>query len=172
MQKEQQAQAAPSEDAANTSRPTAQAYGPQPITPPGTPEAAEPQAASDAYAQPGWSWGAFMNGPLFLIGIRKYVYLLLYLLYLIPFVNFIAWIGIMIFMGVKGRELAAESKTFTSREQYVGFMKAIDHAGKVIFFFTVALIALALIGVVIAGMYEARTGWQIPSELEQQLLDN
>lgn len=54
----------------------------------------------------------------------------------------------MIFMGIKGRELARESRTFSNHEQYLGFMKAVDHVGKVIaLFYLVALI----IGAIISG---------------------
>jgi hypothetical protein len=67
----------------------------------------------------------------------------MYLLMLVPFVNMVAWLGIMVFLGLKGRELAATSQTFTSRDQYVGFMKAIDHAGKVIFFAALGVIVIA-----------------------------
>jgi hypothetical protein len=101
---------------------------------------------SDMYASPGWSWGAFIMGPMFIIAVRKYTLLLLYLLMFIPIVNFLAQFGIMIYLGLKGRELAAASPTFSSREQYIGFMKAIDHAGWIMFL--IALAMLLVFGVV------------------------
>lgn len=104
----------------------------------------------DVYSRPGWSWGACMLSMYFVVGIRKYSYLWLYLLFFVPFVNIFAMLGIMIFFGMKGREMAATSVTFTSRDQYVGFMKAIDHAGKVFFFLTVGMIALFFIVLVSA----------------------
>ncbi|MBP9749119.1 MAG: hypothetical protein KBD21_00040 [Candidatus Pacebacteria bacterium] len=93
----------------------------------------------------GWSWGAFMLGPFYLIAVRKYMYLWMYLLILVPVVNFFAWLGIMLFLGVKGRSLGYESATFTSQEQREGFFNAIEHAGKISFFIALAGIALWVI---------------------------
>jgi glycopeptide antibiotics resistance protein len=120
-----------------------------------TPTEVPAEPTPDGYEKPGWSWGGFMEAPILLIASRRYVYLLLYVLLFVPFVNVFAWLGISVFFGLKGREIAAESKTFTSREQYVGFMKGIDHAGKMLFYATliVAVIAivLALTGVMFLG---------------------
>jgi len=100
----------------------------------------------DPYARPGWSWGAFMMGPFFLIAVRKYVHLLWYLLSIIPIVPLV----IAIFLGLKGRELAAESKSFANRDEYRGFMKAFDHAGFITFIIMIVLLVLyALFFVVI-----------------------
>jgi len=92
------------------------------------------QPVGDAYKDYGWSWGAAMFGPLFLIGIRKYVYLLPYILMFIPIVTLLVMLAMFAFLGFKGRELALQSLTFTSKDQYLGYMKANDHAGKVMFF--------------------------------------
>lgn len=85
-----------------------------------------------------------MQWTIFAIGLRKYWYLLLILVGMIPLVGGLASIGAMIFFGIKGREMAAASSVFTNRDQYIGFMKGIDHAGKVIFYATLIFIVLML----------------------------
>lgn len=97
-------------------------------------------------ASGGWSWGAFIMDVPFLIAIKKYTYLWFYLLLLIPIVNLFAILGIKIYLGMKGREMAMTSKTFASKDEYNGFMKGFDWAGKVLFFVSLAIFALGLIG--------------------------
>ena len=140
-----------------------------------------PQAnpGDDVYSRPGWSWGAFMFGPFFLVAIRKYWYLLLNLLPIVLLfgtsllwvvivlpqafsgassggpllvlapimiaIGFLSFLAVPIYFGIKGRVLASQSRTFANRDQYIGFMKVIDHAGKVAFFITVACIGVALL---------------------------
>lgn len=81
----------------------------------------------------------------FLIAVRKYVYLLVYLLMLIPVLNFFIYIAFKIYLGVKGHELARDSETFDSAAERTGFLKGIDWAGKVMFFVLLAIFALSLI---------------------------
>ena len=92
-----------------------------------------------------WSWGAFMFDFIFIIATKRYIYLLLFLLYLIPFVNFLAMIGIRIFLGIQGRRIAAESPMFSNKDELRGFMKAIDHAGYITFIITVVVFILAFV---------------------------
>jgi hypothetical protein len=113
------------------------AEGVQTQTPPPAPQSFIPLGNTTPTGPEGWSWGAFMLGPFFLIAVRKYVYLWAYLLMLVPVVNFVAWLGIMVFLGVKGRAMGYESTTFTSNEQREGFFKAIDHGGKIMFIISV-----------------------------------
>lgn len=100
----------------------------------------------------GWSWGAFMFDAPFLIAIRKYAYLLVYLLMLIPLLNFIVYLGLKIYLGIKGRELAQDSETFNSRQERVGFFRAFDWAGKVLFWVMVAVFVLGIILTVATGL--------------------
>ena len=93
----------------------------------------------------GWSWGAFMFDFIFIIATKKYIYLLLFLLYLIPLVNFLAMIGIRIFLGTQGRRIAAESQMFSNKDEWQGFMKALDHAGYIIFIVTVIVLILGFV---------------------------
>ena len=93
----------------------------------------------------GWSWGAFMFDFIFIIATKRYIYLLLFLLYLIPLVNFFAMIGIRIYLGTQGRRIAAESTIFSNKDEIRGFMKAIDHAGYITFIFTVVVFILAFV---------------------------
>jgi hypothetical protein len=169
-------------------------YAPEGVAPEATPPAppvapfiAQGASEDEKYAAPGWSWGACMFGPMFLIAVRKYAYLWLYLVPVIFLFGTIAlWgllalgqamsggssgmgmMGIMtpiligigmlsffalpIFFGIKGRMLAAESRTFTNRDQYIGFMKVMDHAGKVGFFLTLGFLVL---GVVFLGVTQS-----------------
>lgn len=99
----------------------------------------------EQYSAPGWSWGAFMGGPLFILGIRRYEYAWAYLVGFIPFIGPFAILAFMVFLGVKGREMAMTSQTFSNRDQYVGFMKVIDHGGKLVFLFTLAAVLLFMV---------------------------
>lgn len=103
-----------------------------------------------------WSWGAFILDPFFIIAIRRYVFLLLYILYFIPLVNIVAMIGIKIYLGLKGRELAESSPTFNSAEERKGFFKAIDHAGLITFIVALVMIVLSLIFGAVVGMVVAK----------------
>ncbi len=106
------------------------------------------------YKDEGWSWGGFAFNLMFAVGIRRYVHLWLLLLFLIPIVNIFVGLGIMIYFGVKGREMARTSKTFSNKEQYLGFMKAIDNAGKILSYFYIAVVVaiIALIAVAVTAV--------------------
>ncbi len=93
----------------------------------------------------GWSWGAFMFGIPFLIAIKKYKMLWWFLLSLVPIVNVIFYIVFAIYLGLHGHELAAKSAHFGNEHEYNGFMKGIDHAGRILFF-------IVLIGIVVIGV--------------------
>lgn len=113
------------------------------------------------YSRPGWSWGGFMFHIYFAACIKRYWYLLWMIALVVPYVSGIITFGLMIYFGVKGRELAAGSPVFKSKQQYIGFMKGIDHAGKVIFFvFFIGLGGLAIVGIlasiVLAGLGSQR----------------
>ncbi len=100
--------------------------------------------------QGGWSWGGFMFSPVVILGSKRYVYLLLYLLGIIPLVGPLLWIAVMIFMGVKGRALVMASGVF-SDEEARGFMKGIDHAGKIMFWIMIVLVIVGIIFGLVAG---------------------
>lgn len=108
-------------------------------TPPTTsaPETAAP-------ASP-WSWGAFMFDAAFLVAIKQYALLPWYLLLFVPFVNFVFIVAFKIYLGTKGRALAAASPQFANHDEFAGFMKGLDHAGKVLFFVMLAFVAIAII---------------------------
>lgn len=106
------------------------------------------------YSHPGWSWGGFMFNIFFAACLKRYWFLLWFGALLVPIVNlFVPFVllGLMIYFGVKGRELAARSAVFTSKQQYIGFMKGIDHAGKCMFFLSLAgLLVMVVIMMIIA----------------------
>lgn len=93
----------------------------------------------------GWSWGAFMLHAPFLIAIKKYIFLLWYLLLLIPFLNVFFLIALMIYLGVEGHELAAQSPQFKNQDEYNGFFRAYNHAGKILFLAVIVMIAAGLL---------------------------
>ncbi len=103
------------------------------------------ETKKEIVAAPGWSWGAFLFGAAFLVAIKKYKMLLWYLLYLVPVVNFFFWIVFMIYLGVNGHKLAARSHHFENQHEYHGFMKALDHSGKIMFFAVIVLLVLGTI---------------------------
>ena len=102
----------------------------------------------------GWSWGGFMFGPAYLIGTKHYAYLLLYLLTLVPLLGGLVWLGIAIFLGLKGHDLVAQSRMFKNDDERNGFNRAIDHAGLITFLFTVAIFLLVFLffGAMIGGI--------------------
>ena len=97
-----------------------------------------------------WSWGGFMFGPAYFIAVKKYEYLLIYLLMFIPIVNFIAMIGIAIYLGMKGHTLVATSTMFANDAERAGFNHGIDHAGKIMFILVLISFVLAFI---FAGLF-------------------
>ncbi len=115
------------------------------------------QAPLTTVAQPainsGWSWGAFMFDPAFIIAIRNYTFLFCYLLYLIPLVNIVAMIGIKIYLGINGRRMAIASKSFASPDEALGYMKGTDHAGRVLFFATIIIMVLGIVFSVALGTF-------------------
>ncbi len=103
----------------------------------------EHTSSSAAAPSTSWSWGAFMFGIPFLIAIKKYKMLWWFLFSLIPIVNIVFYVVFAIYLGLHGHELASKSPHFENKHEYNGFMKAIDHSGKIIFF--VALVGLAVL---------------------------
>jgi hypothetical protein len=93
----------------------------------------------------GWSWGAAMLNATYLIAIKKYKYLLLYLLFLVPFVGFMGMIVMFVYLGLRGRKLAYESSMFKNKGEVDGFMRAVDHVGKVMFFISLIVIVIWIV---------------------------
>ncbi len=108
-------------------------------------EKATASTPTGEYKDEGWSWGAMMFNMAFAIAVREYMYLFVYLLFLVPIVNFIAMPAVMIFFGLKGREIAQKSKVFANKDQYLGFMKAMDHAGLISFYISLAFFVLGIL---------------------------
>lgn len=104
-------------------------------------------------AAPGWSWGTFLFSAPFLVGIKKYRMLWWYLLALVPFVNVVFWVVFMVYLGVKGHDIAAKSPQFSHQAEYDGFFKVFDHAGKIL-----VVVAVILVIVFIAFGFTAVAG--------------
>ncbi len=105
-------------------------------------EKEEKETGGKIVATEGWSWGAFLFGVPFLVGIKKYKMLWWLLLALVPFVNVVFWIAFIIYLGLKGHELEARSPQFSNQDEYDGFFKVFDHAGKIL---TIAVIVISVI---------------------------
>ena len=86
-----------------------------------------------------------MVNAAFLIGAKRYKYLWWYLLAVIPLVNIVFFVAFFIYTGVKGHEIAARGTQFANQSEYDGFVKGLDHAGKVLFWVVVILFVLWLI---------------------------
>jgi hypothetical protein len=175
----------------DSSSDTPQDLGAAPSVP--VPPAPLASPEDEKYARPGWSWGGFMFNFIFIIAIRRYWYLLLVLLALIPpllvglssfsvpyhmiwiillapVLSFLIILGVMVFFGIKGRVLAAKSSTFANRDQYIGFMKGIDHAGKVLFFTYVVFALTTLTLTVLASFGGARNRAEEASMRQQEAM--
>lgn len=113
------------------------------------------------YKDEGWSWGGFGLNLVFLFALRKYKFLAILILALLFSGNFLFFMiqssyGMLIalspivlvqfFLGVIGRKFARESNIFSNHEQYLGFMKGVDHAGKayVLMFFSTLFISFSV----------------------------
>ena len=99
-----------------------------------------------------WSWGGLMFEQILIIASKRYWYLLLYLLMFIPLVNIIAIAAIKLYFGYKGRSFVKASNAFSNEDEYRGFMKGVDHAGKIVFYIALVILVIALVGVAIAGV--------------------
>ena len=104
-----------------------------------------PQMPSNTMAKNDWSWGAVMLDVPFLIAIKKYTWLFWYLLAFVPFVNLVFFTGFKIYMGMKGKALLKESTQFANEDERNGFIKALDHAGKILFFAGIIALGIGLI---------------------------
>jgi hypothetical protein len=102
------------------------------------------ETKKEIVAAPGWSWGAFLFGAAFLVAIKQYKMLWWDLLWIVPLVNIIFGIVFATYLGVNGHKLAARSRHFENQHEYHGFMKATDHAGKVLFFAVVVLLVIGI----------------------------
>ena len=102
-------------------------------------------AGNGIVPQAGWSWGGFMANAVLLIGAKCYKYLWWYLFAIIPFVNIVFFIVFYVYTGVKGHEIAARGTQFANQSEYDGFIRGIDHAGKVLFWVFIIFMALWIV---------------------------
>jgi hypothetical protein len=99
-----------------------------------------------------WSWGAFIYNILFGYTIGKPEYLLLFFVYMIPFVNILAMFATSIYFGLKGRALAEHSPLFKNKDEFNGFMNGIDKMGFFNFIVCFILFGLALVVGLLGGL--------------------
>ena len=113
-----------------------------------------------------WSWGSFMFPWMTIIAARKYVMLLLFLIYFVPaFAAPVAFLseslmGVVLIMilpfllhlyfGFKGRKVLQDHKQgFANNSELAGFIRGFDRTGKVFFF---GYLAALLIGILVSGV--------------------
>ncbi len=72
----------------------------------------------------GWNWGAFLLNWIWGIGHSVWIALLVLLLGFIPFIGSIGALGLAIYLGIKGNELAWQNRKFESVEQFKAVEKA------------------------------------------------
>ena len=70
-------------------------------------------------------------------------FLFLPIIFLVGMMLFL--LGFNLYLGFKGRELASTSRTFSNKEQYIGFMKAFDRGALVAFIMAISLNVLFLL---------------------------
>lgn len=147
---------APAGAAPQDSAPSGAPEAPAPFTPAaGT---AQSFMSSDATMQGGWSWGGAMFNMWFAAGISSPLHLLWILVLWVPFLNFIVLVGLFVGYGLKGRSMAASSKVFASKEEYIGFMKGVDKIGKLTFIVALALVALGILASILLAAIGAAVG--------------
>lgn len=106
-------------------------------------------APSDVRAM-GWCWGAF--GLTLIWGLSNKVYIsLLALTGFIPFVGWIVQLGVAIYLGISGHELAWQNRRFDSLQQFQDTMRAWNAWG-------LGLFILGLVLGVIGGIFGAMGG--------------
>lgn len=103
------------------------------------------QSTSAITPKQGWSWGGFAFNAAFLIGAKRYKLLWWFLLALIPIVNVVFWIVMVIYLGMNGYKIAAEGTQFANQSEYDGYMKGLDHSGRICFFAFLIIAVLAII---------------------------
>lgn len=92
-----------------------------------------------------WSWGGFLNPWYAVIASRRYSYLPLFILYVIPLVNILS-IAIHIYFGMKGRQFIKDhNNAFTNDSEVAGFIRGYDHVGWISFLIGLAIFALIVI---------------------------
>lgn len=90
-----------------------------------------------------WNWGAFLLCPFWLMNHRKVGIGILYIvLSLIPIVNLVT-LGMVIYYGIKGNEVAVASGRFTDDAQFVAVQNAWRNWGVVVSIISLALGILA-----------------------------
>lgn len=100
-----------------------------------------------------WSWGSFVNPTIGIIASRQYSYLFLFILYFIPFVNFLAIPILHIYFGLNGRRFLQEHKNaFASNTELAGFIRGYDRVGKVMAIIFMVTFAIGIIGILASVM--------------------
>lgn len=116
------------------------------------------QPAGDGIvAKQGWSWGGAVFSPYFIVGARRHALLWWYLFAFVPFLNIVFWVAVFFYFGSKGHQVAANGAQFANQSEYDGYVKGLDHAGKIFFWIFIALmICVALWVVAFFGAYVSR----------------
>lgn len=90
-----------------------------------------------------WSWGGFMNPWTTPLAAKKFAYLGMFLLYLIPFLGIFI---VHIFFGLKARYiLQNHNNAFANNTELAGFIRGYDRAGKYFFFIITGFFVLGIL---------------------------
>ena len=124
------------------------------------PAAAAPAAAVNATPLPaeldGWNWGAFLLSWIWGIGHSVWISFLVFAS-IVPVIGWVISIGTMIYLGMKGNELAWQHRKFESVEQFKAVQAAWTKWGVIIFVISLVLglIMTVLLGGFIMTMFSS-----------------
>jgi len=103
-----------------------------------------------------WSWAGFIFNWLYLLSHNITGYGIGFLvawvvLSFVPFLNFIAYLVIMIFSGIKGHEIVWGSGFYRNADEFVAAHRPLNAMGKIAFIVAIILIILFVILYAVIG---------------------
>jgi len=126
-----------------------------------TPSAPPSPSTSDKPSLVGqWSWAGFMFNWLYLVGHNNIalgitLFIIGIIISVIPFVNFISglyWLGVAIFVALKGHEYAWASGIYQNTDQFNASHRVLNTMGKVAFFILI-IVAILMVLFAACGLF-------------------
>ena len=112
-----------------------------------------PVVAELPYELRGWNWGAFVLSWIWGIANKSYISLLVIPLSFIPFLG----LGMSVYLGVKGNELAWKNRQFTSLDQFRQIQKTWSYWGIALFASTCLLIVPGILATLVISQLGSAT---------------